>query len=176
MQEEMLKEDWLSPKIEIKVAHEKGKGIFAVLPINSGEKILIWGGQYVDEKKAIQEKARGKKVMQWDDNLYSIENNGEDLGYFINHSCDPNTWMIGAYTIIAKRNIKVGEEITTDYVLWEARGDDFVSKWECKCGALNCRKKLTGKDWKLTELQKRYKDHFSPLINKWIQAQNGESN
>ncbi|MGE5426230.1 MAG: SET domain-containing protein [Bacillota bacterium] len=170
MQEEILEEDWLSPKVEIRTTEEKGRGIFAVSPIAAGEKIIIWGGEYVDEKKSEEEKAKGKKVMQWDENLYSVENNGESLGYFINHSCEPNTWMSGAFTIIARRDIAPGEEVTADYALWEARGDDFVSKWECKCGKPNCRKRITGKDWKSADLQERYKDHFSPLINKWIKS------
>jgi SET domain-containing protein len=168
MKEEMLKEDWLSQKVEIREADGKGKGIFAVSLIEAGEKIIIWGGEYVDKSKALKEEQSGKRVMQWDEDLYSIETDGEDLGYFINHSCDPNTWMVGAFTIVAKQDIAVGEEVTIDYVLWEARGDRYIFEWECKCGSSNCRKRLTGADWKIPELQERYKGYFSPLINKWI--------
>jgi len=37
-------------------------------------------------------------------------------------------------------------------------------------GAKVCRKKVTGVDWKVKEIQNRYKDHFSPLINKRIDS------
>jgi len=71
--------------------------------------------------------------MQWNTNLFSVENRGDDSGYYINHSCDSNLWMKDAYTLIAKTDINRGEEITADYVLWEA-DEAYVSKWNCKCG------------------------------------------
>lgn len=162
------KETWINPKIEIREAGVKGKGMFTTAPIKIGETVLIWGGQYTtDAEGAKKAKAKGKLVMRWDENLYSVEDRGEDLGYFINHSCDSNTWMQDAYTLIARHNIKKDEEVTADYALWANSGDP--SDWECKCGLPICRKRVTGKDWKLPEAQKRYKGHFSPLLNKKIE-------
>jgi len=105
--------------------------------------------------------------MQWDDNLYSFEERGDDIGYYINHSCDSNLWMQDACTLIAKRDVEKGEELTADYALW-SEDENNVSKWACNCGSKYCRKKVTGNDWKLSDVQKRYKEHFSPLINKRI--------
>ncbi|MCX6790795.1 MAG: hypothetical protein NTV62_01205 [Candidatus Gribaldobacteria bacterium] len=61
----------------------------------------------------------------------------------------------------------MGEEVTVDYGIWE---DDpkYISKWECLCGSPLCRKKVTGNDWKLPTLQKKYSGHFSPLLSKRI--------
>src|SRR3989338_6834653 len=106
----MAKQDWINPKIEIREALEKGRGMFALEPIEEGEKILIWGGEYVNKNEAEKAKASGKLVVQWDENLFTIEDRGDDLGYFINHSCDPNAWMKDAFTIIAMLNIKIGEQ------------------------------------------------------------------
>lgn len=161
--------DWVSSKIEIRKTAGKGKGAFAVGEIKAGEPLIIFGGEYTDSEGAKGARLAGKLVMQWDDNLFSVEDRGDDLGYFINHSCDPNAWMKDVFTIVAKRNIKIGEEITADYALWEA-DENYISKWECKCDSPICRKKVTGKDWRLPELQERYKNHFSPLINKRIKA------
>ena len=141
--------------------------MFTIEKIPAGEPLIVFGGEYVNTKEAKNAKANGKLVMQWGDDLFSIEDRGDDLGYFINHSCDPNTWMKDAFTITAMRNIKIGEEITTDYAIWEA-DENYISKWECNCGSTKCRRKVTGKDWRLFELQERYKNHFSPLINKRI--------
>ena len=105
--------------------------------------------------------------MQWDDNLFSVEDRGEGTGYYVNHSCEPNLYMQGAYAPVAMRDIEKGEELTADYVLWEA-DQNYISKWDCNCGSTKCRKKVTGKDWQLPEFQERYKDHFSPLINKRV--------
>jgi len=141
--------------------------MFAIELIKMGETILVWGGEYTNAQGAREAKARGKLVLQWDEDLYSVEDRGDDIGYFINHSCDPNTWMKDAYTLIAKRDIQNGEEVTADYSLWEA-DPTSISKWACQCGSSICRKKITGNDWRLKEVQERYKGHFSPLIKKRI--------
>ena len=162
-----MTKDWISPKVEVRSSTLEGKGIFALAPINPGEKIVIWRGRYTNKDGSDKARLEGKLVMQWDEDLYSIEDRGDDQGYFINHSCDSNLWLANAYTLIARRPIYAGEELTADYALWEA-DDNYISKWVCKCGSVNCRKKVTGKDWRLKEVQKQYQDHFSPLINKRI--------
>lgn len=163
------KKDWKSYKINIRDNSIAEKGIFANQDIKEGEKLIVFGGDYVDKKQAEQYLKEGKLVMQWDDNLYSYEDRGNEEGYFINHSCDPNMWMTNAYTLTAKRDINEGEELTTDYAIWEAR-ENYISKWDCKCGSHICRGRVTGKDWQDYKLQECYKNHFSPLLNKRIES------
>ncbi|MFZ2202621.1 MAG: SET domain-containing protein-lysine N-methyltransferase [Microgenomates group bacterium] len=162
--------DWISPKAKLGSSGIGGRGIFAKSVINEGEKIVIWKGNYTNSEGAHEAEKLGKLIMRWDDDLYSVEDRGEDQGYFINHSCDPNLWLNDAHTLVARREIQPGEELTADYALWEA-DEDYVSKWGCGCGSSFCRKKVTGKDWRLNELQERYRGHFSPLINKRILKQ-----
>lgn len=157
----------MSPKVEIRKSDSRGQGLFATETIAKGEKVIVWGGNYVNEEKALAEKANGKLVMQWDDDLYSVEDRGEDTAYFVNHSCEPNLWMNDAYTLVAMSDIDEGEEVLADYAMWEAN-QEYVSSWECDCDSNICRGKVTGKDWKLPELQDSYSGHFSPLINKQI--------
>ncbi len=167
MSKKYLVDSWINPKVDIRSSPLQGKGMFAKEPIKKGEVIVIWGGDYTtDEEIATKEKKKGKLVIQLDDNLWSIEQRGEDLTYFMNHSCDPNVWMKDAMTLTSRRDISPNEELTTDYALWE--GGDYVASWTCACASQKCRKKITGKDWRSQELQKRYKNHFSPLINKLI--------
>lgn len=161
--------DWITDKAEIKQSEFGGKGLFAKKKMLKGEAVVIWKGEYTNKTGAERARKLGKLVMQWDEDLFSIEERGKDLGYFINHSCDSNLWMKDAHTLIARRNIQIGEEVTADYALWEA-DEKYVSKWTCVCSSKLCRKKFTGKDWKIKEIQERYKDHFSPLINKRILA------
>ena len=170
-----VKKNWISPKIEIKESPDKGKGMFVVEKIAEGEDLIVWGEGYTDTRGAKEAKAKGKFFMQWDDNVFSIEGYGDEFHYCINHSCDSNTWMKDAYTLMAKRDIEAGEEITADYALWEA-DENYISTWECKCGSSICRKRVTGKDWQLPELQGRYTNHFSPLINKRVAKLRIESN
>ena len=164
---EYPQKSWLNPKIEIKISHLHGKGMFAKEHIAPGEVVVVWGGEFVSKEEA--EKAQQKRsilVMQLDDDLFSIEERGDDDTYFMNHSCDPNVWMKDAITLVARRDILRGEELTADYALWE--GGNYISQWNCVCGSSLCRKRITGQDWKIPLLQKRYKAHFSPLINKRI--------
>jgi hypothetical protein len=159
--------EWLSPKVQIKEASLRGQGMFAKEKIMEGERILSWGGTYVEREEAEKAKTTGKLVMQWEDNLFSIEDRGESLTYFINHSCQPNCWMRDTFSIISMRDIGEGEELTADYALWET-DENYVASWTCGCGSPLCRHQITGKDWRLSELQRRYKDHFIPLINQRI--------
>ncbi len=158
---------WISPKVVIRNSVISGKGMFAIKKIKAKEKVIIWNDKYINKSTAMKLKEKGKLVMQWDTNKFTAEDKGDDEGYFLNHSCDPNLWMQGIKTLVAIRDIKAGEEITSDYALWEG-DENKTSDWVCKCGSKNCRTHYTGKDWKNKELQNKYFPHFSPLINKKI--------
>jgi len=164
------KEDWIHPDVEIKETLNRGKGMFATAPMKKGEEIIRWGGEYVHKAEADKARQAGKLVMQFDEDLFSVEDRGESDAYFINHSCEPNVWMKDAHTLETMRDIEAGEELTADYAMWEA-DEDKASKWECVCGSHNCRHRITGRDWRIPELQEKYKGHFSPLLNKRIKRE-----
>jgi SET domain-containing protein len=173
MRESMLNkfpdESWMSPKVEIFFSPIQGRGMFAKEDIKAGEVVVVWGGSYVSKEEAIKaKKQEGKVVMQLDENVFTVEKPGDDITYYLNHSCDPNVWMENAFTLCARRDIKVNEELTADYILWEA-DENYIAKWDCSCNSPLCRQKVTGKDWQLPEIQDRYKYHFIPLINKRIE-------
>jgi hypothetical protein len=83
-----------------------------------------------------------------------------DNGYG-NHSCDPNLWWIDAYTLAARRDIEVNEEVTNDYAT--STGDETFSMG-CSCGSPLCRRIVTGHDWRIPGLQLRYGDHWAPAL------------
>jgi len=152
---------WMTPKAEVRETDvdKKGKGLYARENIAEGEKIVVWKGTLVNKETAEIAANEGKVVMRWEEDVYSIEENVRDISYTINHACDPNMWMSDGYTLVARREIKEGEELTADYALWEAN-DDYVSQWDCSCGSDVCRHKFRGSDWRLPELQERYKGHY----------------
>jgi SET domain-containing protein len=160
-------EDWLSPKIEVRESPIQGSGMFAKSPITPGEVVVVWGGTFVETEEADRARAQGKIIMQLDDDVYSIEEPGEDSTYFMNHSCDPNVWMADTVTLVARRALVTDEELTVDYALFEA-DQVAVMNWQCVCGSPHCRKRVTGQDWRLLELQARYAGHFLPLIARRI--------
>jgi len=63
---------------------------------------------------------------------------------FTNHCCDPNAGYDGADAIIALRPIAAGEEIRMDYGTFSF---SFDHAFACRCGAANCRGKVTANDW-----------------------------
>ncbi len=87
---------------------------------------------------------------------------------FVNHSCSPNCGIKNALKIVAMRDIKPGEEITIDYAMQEC--SEFRMK--CRCGSRDCRKTVTGRDWKIRRLQKKYKGYFSDYLRKKIDGMN----
>ena len=168
------KTPWMNPKLEIRPSPVHGKGIFAKTPMTEGEVVTVWGGNYVTKHEA--EEARknpDNRIQQIDDDafeIFSYKDRGDDPTYFHNHSCEPNTWMEDAVTLSARRNIRTNEELTIDYAMFETNEDRIIIE-KCVCGSSNCRGRVTGKDWRLPELQRRYQDHFSPLVNRRIIGQ-----
>ncbi len=145
--------------------------MFACERINKGEVLVIWGGTLMTEADIKAGRAREHSIAAIDENCYLAALADEDSSPddFMNHSCDPNVWMNDEVTLVARRDIEAGEELTADYALWEAN-EDWVMHRKCCCGSRLCRKEITGRDWRLKELQRRYENHFSPFINKRINS------
>jgi hypothetical protein len=164
---------WVSPKVALGPSPGRGSGLYATEAIPAGEIVLVWGGDwYGGPEEAAIAGAEGRGTMQWDDDLFSCAT-GEDVDAFaINHSCDPNVWMHDTFRLTARRDIAAGEELAMDYAMLPPE-KDCRSEWDCACGAAGCRGKITGEDWKLEVLQKRYAGHFVPFLNRKIAGSTG---
>jgi hypothetical protein len=81
--------------------------------------------------------------------------------HYGNHSCDPNLWWASPYTLIARRPIEAGDEVTSDYGT-STGTDDFLMT--CTCGCALCRGRVTGTDWRRPDLQERYGNHWVPAL------------
>jgi len=165
----MLPLSYRSPKTEIRESAIHGRGLFATGGITKGEIVAVKGGHIVD-RNTLREKITpvlGAAEIQIGDDLFiaPVSNEERELSMlYSNHSCDPNLGMRGEITFVAMRDIRAGEELTHD---WAMTDDDDYSV-ECKCGAPDCRKILTGKDWRRPDLQKRYTGHFSAYLARKI--------
>jgi len=89
-----------------------------------------------------------------------------DNGDFFNHSCDPNVWWVDEYTIIARKDIKTGDELCYDY----GTEDEQVSPFTCFCGTSVCRGDIGGEEWRRQCLQEAYGEHFKPFLVEKIRA------
>ena len=109
-------------------------------------------------------------AIQIDENLHLVEQSEitQTLEGSMNHSCDSNVWMEDEVTLVARRDISTEEEITVDYALFTTQPNWMLDNL-CQCGSLYCRHTITGNDWKLKDVQERYRNHFSPFINRRIE-------
>ena len=160
---------FLSPKTEVRESSIHGRGLFAVTEISKDEIVAVKGGHIVD-RKTLREKITprlGPVEIQINDDLFIApvtEEERELSMLYLNHSCDPNLGVRGEITFVAMRDIPAGEELTHD---WAMTDDDDYSI-ECNCGAPDCRKTLTGKDWRRPDLQERYVGYFSAYLARKI--------
>jgi hypothetical protein len=164
--------DWIDPRIEVRPSPLHGKGMFAKAAIARGEVVTIWGGtlllaeEDITGDSAEEWRAKGYVWATIGEGLYLAQwlaPGEEDLTDCINHSCDPNVWLLDEVTLAARRDIPVGEELTIDYCLFEG-DEDHIPPWMCRCGTALCRGRFTGRDWRRVDLQERYGNHFSPFI------------
>ena len=165
----MLPLSYLSPKTEVRESKIHGRGLFAIADIGKDEIVALKGGHIIDRKTLREEitPRLGAVEIQIDNDLFiaPVTDDERELSMlYLNHSCDPNLGVRGEITFLAIRDVRAGEELTHDWAMTDA---DHYSV-ECKCGAPNCRKILTGKDWQRVDLQKRYIGYFSSYLARKI--------
>lgn len=158
---------YVSPRLKVRPVPEKGgQGLFAIEAIDAGELLVVWGGELrtADQIAALQE-GDNCHGLQVDEGIYLWSIRDGDAGDYVNHSCDPNAWVFGQISLLARRDISAGEEITFDYATTDASDYDT---FECHCGSVLCRGVVTGQDWQRADLQERYRGHFSAYIQRRI--------
>src|SRR3989344_2926424 len=145
----------------VKESPLQGKGVFATKDFKKSDLILE-----IDDTHVVE-----------DENKLTPEQHAFDLDYledkiilmqepekYINHSCNPNTYVktkSGIRQVLAMRDISKGDEITYDYSI----NGDNEGTFECRCGSKNCRKIYQGNFFKLPiELQK----HYLPYLDDWF--------
>lgn len=157
---------WLHPSIQVRRSPIGGRGLFAVDALPAGTVVSRLGGRLVstDELDALLTHSAA------DDQYVDTITVGDDSHLVLppgtpngrgNHGCDPNTWWIDAWTLAARRDIAPGEEVTNDYA---TSTDQATFEMTCVCGSTLCRHVITGRDWHRDDLQRRYGDHWIPLL------------
>ncbi len=159
---------WFSPKVEKRQSGIEGRGLFAVATIASGELVVMKGGHVFNlaRRDALLE-TLGPAEIQIDDDLFIgpvLAEEREGAMMHLNHSCEPNVGIQGQIAFHAMRSIESGEELCFDY----ATGDDEDWVMDCQCGTASCRGVVTGRDWRLPELQVKYAGWFSHYLTRKI--------
>ena len=156
----------MSDKVEIRDNGLNGKWVFAKEFIKKGEIVFIKGGHILTKNEIFSTGVINSYFPISDEYFLGAKNKEEenDIKLFENHSCNPNCGLRGEITFVAMRDIKKDEELTTDYAFID--NEDY--KFECTCGSENCRKVVTGYDWKIKELQDKYYDYFAQYLKEKI--------
>ena len=161
----MLISSYITPKARKGAASTiEGRGLVAVAPISSGELVAIKGGHIVTTGalQSLPEQLQNSEIQIADGfHLVALEDaEYEPVMLFINHSCEPNVGFAGNIVLVAMSDISPGEELTTDYALF----DDYDGAMECRCGTESCRGTIGGRDWQRPDLQRKYGSRFSSYL------------
>lgn len=156
---------WFNPKTEKRGSPIEGRGLFAREAIRAGEIVAVKGGAIMDFAAfaLIRDEVTPAEIQIADD-LYIAPRSADEVEanlLCLNHSCRPNVGVRGQITFVAMRDIPAGAELTLDYAMIDG---DPEERMACSCGAPECRKIITGDDWRRPELQQRYAGYFSRYL------------
>ncbi len=144
--------------IELRPSTIDGVGLFTIKKFKKGE--VIAEGIHLDDLELLVPWSEVSKVdtkiktkindfcVGTPDGFYPPPNNDFNRitpDWYMNHSCTGNVGFDEVGDFIALRSIEVDEELTYDYALAESSPKFELS---CRCGEDNCRKIITGNDWK----------------------------
>ncbi len=125
MQDTMLSQ----PLFVVQQSHIHNRGVFAAKDIPKGTKILQYLGEKITKTVSLQraqmreehaKNTQGARVYIFDLNKrYDLDGDIPDNpAKYINHSCEPNCEAVnlrGQIWIVAKKNIKNGQELSFNY-------------------------------------------------------------
>ncbi|WP_246486889.1 GNAT family N-acetyltransferase [Kribbella qitaiheensis] len=155
---------WGHPELVVKGSGIEGHGLFAAGSIAKGSVVSQLAGRRVTtaELTELLKNPPVDTITVDDDEHVVLPAEPRPVIAYGNHSCDPNLWWADAVTLEARRDIAVGEEVTSDY----GTSTGVPYELECGCGSSLCRGVVTGDDWRRPELQERYGDHWIPALLK----------
>jgi uncharacterized protein len=144
-------------RLYIDTTDETGMGLFAKVNFKKGNLIFTWEGIF---KKGVFPWYIGNRWLQIGDNQWiaPLRNNP---GWYINHSCSPNSGLRDSIKIVAMKNIRIGEEVTLDYSTSENENGWYLI---CNCKKKNCRRIVRSYGFLSEELKLKYRDYISDYL------------
>jgi len=108
--------------VEIKEIDEGFRGLFASVDIGAGNVILLLSGNYFNEPTRTSIQIGSRHLEHYE-------------GGYINHHCEPSAEIVVHQNqtdavVVAKKDIKEGEEITFDY---ETTEEILAEPFSCQC-------------------------------------------
>ena len=113
--------------VRLKVSRIHGIGVFAICPIADGINLFPGDASYLHEvERPVSEMLEPSLKKLYDDfcviqhgKMYGPTNfNNITVGWYFNHSDNPNVECDANFNFLTKRAIKEGEELTVDYATY----------------------------------------------------------
>lgn len=144
-------------RIQVRRSGVHGKGVFALVDIPRGTRIIEYVGEIIGWDEAQRRHPHDPQdpnhtfYFHIDDDRVIDALYGGNASRWINHSCNPNCRADekgGRIFIVARRAIKAGEELNYDYglVIDEPLTPELIADYPCRCGSKNCRGTLLSSD------------------------------
>lgn len=156
----------MKKKYVVKKSSIRGKGLFAISKIKKHEIIFIPKGTLTTTKRYSRSHSKTGEHMLAIGPCTWLKTNREDPLWHLNHSCEPNAYVLGSKIIVAMKDIFPGEEITIDYSFTEE--DPF---WEldhpCQCGFQMCRFRIRSITYLPQELRTAQKKYIPDWLQKY---------
>lgn len=141
-------------------------GVFAVRALdkdqiiaeaaNLGERFVSWA-EFKKIDGITQAKMRHYCLQTPEGLFVPVDFNYLSVPWNINHSCSYNVGFDEEGNFVATRPVEEGEELCWDYGM----GISYTMfRMECKCGSPNCRKVITGNDWKNLDFVAQNRKYF----------------
>ncbi len=145
-----------APAVRVRNSTIHGRGVFATRAIKKGERVIEQKGTRIthaecDSLDSNSTESGHTFLFTLNDDYVIDTNRGGNAARWINHGCTPNCESeyeeddLGRshndrIFINAVRNIKIGEELTYDYLITldEDHTDEMKKIWQCLCGAKHC--------------------------------------
>ena len=137
-------------RLQVKRSGVHGQGVFALMPIATGETIIEYTGELISWPEALRRHPHDPSqpdhtfYFHIDDERVIDGKVGGNLSRWINHACDPNVEAddsSGRIFLLALRDIEPGDELFFDYglVIDERYTPALKKRFECRCGSATCR-------------------------------------
>jgi SET domain-containing protein len=140
-------------RIQVRRSGVHGKGVFALVPIAKGTRLIEYLGEIITWAAAQSRHPHDPDdpnhtfYFHIDDKHVIDAAVGGNAARWINHACQPNCKAEeeeGRIFIDAKRDIAAGEELFYDYglIIDERYTAKLKKQYECRCGSPRCRRTM----------------------------------
>jgi uncharacterized protein len=128
----------INPLVCLRKSAIHGTGGFARTDIAAGTRVVEYRGELLTKDESLRHCIAGNPfIFALDDECDLDGSVAWNQARYLNHSCDPNCEaerIDGRIWIVARRDIRAGEEVTFNY----GYGLEDYRDHECRCGAAGC--------------------------------------